>query len=224
VTIANTSVHPSGKSAILASDSRAVDVATGAQHEVSKLWVLTRWQAVLVCRGLQQTSNALFCALNHHALDFDTAFDHMGAIAQHAQDALLKQAPLPAGVSPDEASAPNIVMVAWREGRVQARVWNGFAEGQFPIYDVQPGRSYLTPSDEAGEIGRMKCSTAADMETVARRQCEIFREQAAARGERPPAVGSWLHIAHISELGIRIERRCNLDEPARPRVLLSVSV
>jgi len=216
VTIANCYVHPSGQSAILATDSQAVDLATGSRYEISKLWVLTRWHAVLVCRGLQRTSESLFCSLNFPGLDFDTAFEHMGAMAQQTQDNVLKAAPLPAGVSPDEAAAPNVVLVAWREGRIRARAFNGFSGGEPPVYDIQPGRSYLTPSDEAGEIAKMPCSTSVGMEAVARRQCDIFRDQAPMK-----ALGSWLHIARVTESHISVERVCNPDEPARPRMLVS---
>jgi hypothetical protein len=202
-----------------------VDVETGAQHDISKLWVLPHWQAAFVCRGLQLTAQTLFGALTHPGVTFDIAYEHMSGIARLAQDEMLQRAPLPAGVAQDEATVPNVVMVAWREGRICARVWNGFIDGQLPVYDIPAGRSYLTPSDDAGEIDAMKCSTAADMETVARRQCAIFREQAAARGERPPALGGWLHLAHVSESGIRIERRCDLNKaPARPRPIFSIGL
>lgn len=201
MSLLNIALSPGGQRAYLAVDTAAADAGGGKLHHVTKLFALPHLHAVMGGRGLFLTLLWVF----GEATVAPTLEDLCESIplgidaARAAREKLLLDAP--SSVT-DEEAATTIAVVAWSEGRIVARVWNGFEDSAHALYDVQS--AYLAPND--GSLTGVPL-TPAEMEAVARKQVAMVRK------DRPDySIGGELILANIDERGISIRTLCNLDD------------
>jgi hypothetical protein len=113
------------------------------------------------------------------------------------------------GCSTPEADAEEarttIVAAAYSrtQGRILARVWNGYEDPKYAVVDIEPGRAYVQPT-----LDGVVPLTPQDMEAAARRQVAEYGELARANGS---GLGGALILADVTERGINVRELCNLD-------------
>jgi hypothetical protein len=203
MSLMNIGVSPNRTRAIMCADTRAA--SHEGPTEASKLWVLPHLHAVVGGVGLWLKVH-MIANTAMMLQSVDALFDTMPAVMQQVDGQI--EVMLPRGgrapLSIEQQRTTVCAVIAWHNGQIRARVWNGFDDPAFAAHDI--GNSYLNPAVSLADIGGRDPLSDAEMEVAARLQVSTYR------GTREGIeLGGRLLAAEVSERGITVRTVADLE-------------